>query len=753
MATRESVRASAQARIATATDQIENSLRRVAENNPLAAETDQRRLVARLQAKAQFTREEATVLARGIAAIAAPGAEKAGPEQVYGATIDFVGSAFLERGVRAAQAVARIAFRDGRALGTGFMVSPRLLLTNNHVIGNAGAAAALCAEFDYEAGLDDRQREATRYGFDPAAFFETAPRDDLDFTLIAIGPKLSGPKPLAAFGWCPLSASPDKHALGEVANIVQHPDGRLKEVVLRENRLVARLDTVLHYVADTEPGSSGSPVFNNEWRVIALHHWGGPWRQTRDGAGRRLATEVNEGIRTSAIVQDLSRRLLRLQGPQRALLEQLLTMGESRESPAGDSAPPDGGGDGPRIGGDGTLTWRVPIEISVRMPSLAPPPPPPPQPAAIAPSGQERAARPGGNYEARPGYKPRFIPGHVVDLPALSAALRKDAAKNRLAESGDDPFELKYNHFSIVMHRRRRLAIYTACNIDGENAKMVNRDTGEVTPLEPGDARLEALAEAAEAAGAEASEVWAEDPRIAPDEQTDQSLYDAQEVPGYPDRKSMARIARMFQRGHLVRRLDPAWGADSTALKAEADTFHFTNCAPQLGFFNQGTAASLRIRGTGGGKLWRAVENHVLRNAVAETQRVVSFTGPIFDEDKDWLWRQDIKVPLRFWKLVVWAEGGALRSLAMIADQERLLRALEGLPEAKWESGAEAFDELDEVEDFLSTVRDLQRLTGLTFDEAVQAGDIRQGESARRARTTDDVPLVRTRRPGKPRRR
>jgi endonuclease G, mitochondrial len=80
---------------------------------------------------------------------------------------------------------------------------------------------------------------------------------------------------------------PVSHSLGEVANIVQHPDGRLKEVVLRENRLVARLDTVLHYVADTEPGSSGSPVFNNQWQAIALHHWGGPWRQKATIGGSR----------------------------------------------------------------------------------------------------------------------------------------------------------------------------------------------------------------------------------------------------------------------------------------------------------------------------------------------------------------------------------------------------------------------------------------------------------------------------------
>jgi endonuclease G len=49
------------------------------------------------------------------------------------------------------------------------------------------------------------------------------------------------------------------------------------------------------------------------------------------------------------------------------------------------------------------------------------------------------------------------------------------------------------------------------------------------------------------------------------------------------------RTARMLQKGHIVLRGDPAWGTDDEALGAENDTFHYTNTAPQLGFFNQGS--------------------------------------------------------------------------------------------------------------------------------------------------------------------
>ncbi len=437
MAISKRIEASARARLTQAADQIDNTLLRVAENNPLGAEQDTDRLVARLQAKAALTRDEATVMARGIEALTRTDAPKGGEERVYGSTIDFVSSVFLDRGAAACRAVARVAFRDGRAQGSGFLVSPRLFLTNHHVIGSAAAAASFCAEFDYELDRNDRQRDASRFAFDPAGFFETDERDDLDFTLIAIGERLSGPKRLSAFGWCPLSGAGDKHALGEVANIVQHPDGRLKEVVLRENRLVSRLDTVLHYVADTEPGSSGSPVFNNEWRVIALHHWGGPWRQTADDKGKPVPREVNEGIRISAIVKDLARRAPRMVAARRSLLDAAMQAGEAVEEPGlpPSAAAPD---DAPmaRLSADGTITWRLPIEISVRLPSLTPPAPmaapPMAAPPVIAPDpapAVERASKkPNPDYGGRPGYKPKFIAGHVIELPALSATLARGGA-------------------------------------------------------------------------------------------------------------------------------------------------------------------------------------------------------------------------------------------------------------------------------------------------------------------------------------
>lgn len=735
-----SIERAARARIQGNKPQISHSLEMVRQGVPLKAEPEPARLVERLQKKMPITREVATALANDVTDGKREVISRA--ERIYGKTIDFVGVSFLERGYVSARAVGRVAFRSGQGLGSGFLISDRLFITNNHVIASARDAAGLAIEFDYERDKRGQVLGITRFAFDPGLFFYTNHENKLDFTVIGVGSRIDGNKNLSAFGWCQLSGTDNKHALGECANIVQHPDGRYKEVVLRENRLVSRLDTVLHYVADTEPGSSGSPVFNNEWLVIALHHWGGPWRQTKDDSGKAIPLEVNEGIRASAIVNDLKARLPSFAPAQRELVRKALPGGESQDPPRAVVAAPDSAptsGNGPRIAADGTATWHIPLELSVRLPGWAQASATAPDPgvaasaAAIAPiddAGAGEASAPDDDYDARSGYRPAFIGGHTVPLPRLTDAIAADAAPN--LQGDDDEVELKYHHFSVVMNRKRRLAFFTASNIDGKKAKKVDRDTGAVSPLLPKDVGHESRE------GAEASETWYVDPRIDEDEQTNQALYDKQKVAGFPTNSS-GRLARMLQRGHLVRRMDPAWGTDRQALDADADTFHFTNCTPQLGFFNMGSAKKLNLRKSGGGQLWRALEDHVLGGAVADKSRVSCFTGPVFGT-KDPKFR-DLRVPMRFWKIAVWAEGGKLRSLAMLANQAPVLKAIGKLPEKAGD--AEALEQLDKVEDFVSTVKDVERLTKLDFGSAVRDADIRKNGGESLVVRKESIPLRR----------
>ncbi len=246
------------------------------------------------------------------------------------------------------------------------------------------------------------------------------------------------------------------------------------------------------------------------------------------------------------------------------------------------------------------------------------------------------------NYGNRKGYDPAFL-GVEVPLPVLSEEQRRNAAKNSMAGPREDPTVLPYHHFSLVMNRRRQLAWYTAVNIDGRKSRKPQRE---------GDR-------------------WYFDPRIAETEQIGDDLY--------------ARNA--LDRGHLVRRLDPAWGGAAEALKANNDTFHFTNCSPQHARFNQND------------ETWQGIENFLLNQATEERKKLTVFTGPVLTED-DPLYR-GVRLPVRFWKIAAFVKAdGALSVSAYVLDQEELV------------GGLERFD----PDTFQVTIEEIVERTGLDFN-------------------------------------
>ncbi len=198
---------------------------------------------------------------------------------------DFLPARFLVDGASRSNAVCRIV--TSTSLGTGFLIGRSFLMTNNHVLKTREIAEKSIAEFGYEEGED-----ITRVPIEPNRLFITD--DNLDFTIVACdGRNISDIEPI------PLLRNPSTVTRNERVNIVQHPKGLPKKVAIHDNKVIRIKDKVVHYHTDTEPGSSGSPVFNNEWDLVALHHAG--WSV---GGG----SSTNEGIRISAIVSHLLRR-------------------------------------------------------------------------------------------------------------------------------------------------------------------------------------------------------------------------------------------------------------------------------------------------------------------------------------------------------------------------------------------------------------------------------------------------------------
>ena len=97
----------------------------------------------------------------------------------------------------------------------------------------------------------------------------------------------------------PLRFSARKPYVDQAANILQYPQGNALQVALRYNAIVRVDDERFYYVSDTDFGSSGSPVFDDDWLVIGLHRAG-----IADSDNHPLK-HANQGIPITAILPRL----------------------------------------------------------------------------------------------------------------------------------------------------------------------------------------------------------------------------------------------------------------------------------------------------------------------------------------------------------------------------------------------------------------------------------------------------------------
>jgi endonuclease G len=304
---------------------------------------------------------------------------------------------YLALAQRAVKAVGRILIQSGNGsllgYGTGFMISPSLLLTNWHVLGTAADAHFSEIEFNFQEDVDRRLMASTRFALDPDTFFFSDRA--LDYCVVAVKRQSFDGTPLAEFGWLPLVAELGKVLIGEELNIIQHPGGERKQLALRDNLLVDILDNFLHYETDTSPGSSGSPVFNEQWEVVALHHSGVPRRDPQDRSKILLRNGQiwrsraddddidwisNEGVRVSRIVTHLQQAVFT--GIQANLRDQAI-MGRDLESVLPKTLNPSASKEtlphhGHRVHEsmssqqDGTISLTIPITVTVKIGDVTP---------------------------------------------------------------------------------------------------------------------------------------------------------------------------------------------------------------------------------------------------------------------------------------------------------------------------------------------------------------------------------------------
>ena len=278
--------------------------------------------------------------------------------------------------------------------------------------------------------------------------------------------------------------------------------------------------------------------------------------------------------------------------------------------------------------------------------------------AATTPEPEGRVAV--SDLDGRPGYSETFLgKGKLkVALPTLSSGLAAQAAVVQDQARGTRRFVLPYTHFSVVMHALRRFAIFTAVNIDGALTHKIKRS----------------------------KDLWSFDPRLPDDNQVGNFLYTNNDL----------------DRGHLVRRLDPAWGRDlAEAKQAEVDTFFFTNSTPQHAQFNQ--------------HLWLELEDHLLERADTLDFKACVFTGPVFDDDDKPF--RGVQLPEAYWKVVamVHAERKALSATAYVVSQTDLLTNIEFV--------------FGQFKTYQVPIHRIEALTGLRFGRLKDFDPMRQQES------------------------
>lgn len=268
-----------------------------------------------------------------------------GQERVIGRP-DFEPGAFLEIGLAVGRAVCLIELKDrvSRTLsrGTGFLVAPGVMMTNNHVLMSKEDARASTITFDYRNDPYGKAKPTTVFRLNPDVLFETD--RDHDCTVVSVGDRVAGSFAIDEFGWLPLVGVEGKIEVGDPVNIIQHPSGEPMQWVVRDNRLLALPEIAgerdpkmyAHYEADTMPGSSGAPAMSRLWEVIALHHQavpdvdangnvldvdGQPYTGSDDA---RVKWVGNEGIRVTALVRLLSERRKAARGEQARALDSVL---------------------------------------------------------------------------------------------------------------------------------------------------------------------------------------------------------------------------------------------------------------------------------------------------------------------------------------------------------------------------------------------------------------------------------------------
>lgn len=592
--------------------------------------------------------------------------------------------------------------------GTGFVVGDGLIMTNRHVaeiFGKGLGTRALAFRSGMHAGIDFVRDGSTADGptFNVTRVVMIHPYWDM--ALLAVE-GLGGVKPLqlsvmdaydlaqrkiAVVGYPSYDprndAGEQQDLFGNVYGVKRLQPGELGKGTATES-FEKQVKAATHDCS-TLCGNSGSAVLDLETGDVLALHFGGVYHDTNYGVPAfQLAKDqrvVDAGVRFAGTTGGSNTwgawwRRADSGSPEAALAPD----GDGPAAPARPASPPVVAPQAASVDGD-AIDVEVPIRIRISVgdhrvlgaASAIAPQPAPPGAADV----QEAMREPWheANYGSRKGYQSNFLNARgskPLDVPMPTAKVPSALAKTR---SGGT--ELKYQNFSICMHAKRRLALIAASNVTKE-ARLRNPEDGRdytrkgLSGLGPND-----------------TEKWYIDDRLDP-------KYQLPDVFFNKDRKA-------FDKGHIVRREDVAWGKTYDELRrGNGDSYHVTNCSPQVAPFNQSAR---------GEDNWGDLENVVLKEA--RTERLCVFAGPVLD-DRDRVFHGVgdggvpilARIPLRFWKVVVARVDNKLAAFGFVLEQD--------LSDVAFE-----FVVPPEFVPYMYPLKEIETMTGVVFHKDILKAD------------------------------
>lgn len=607
--------------------------------------------------------------------------------------------------------IGRIVIKENNkriGYATGFMVSDRLLLTNWHVFRDAFWAEESEVHFFYEYNASGHPLSPVIFRFDTTKFFNNK---ELDYCFVAVQPTdVTGKVALESIGYLFLDRELGK--IGEVnvekLNIIHHPQGDYKQISIRENLFVDVDETKIYYETDTAQGSSGSPVFNDQWQVVGLHHKSIA-KMSDDGENyldkddqiipiidnkidvTRVVWLRNEGMRISVVLNHLLEKnqnneiveSIAVPPPQENLNFAVNSSDRAFENDNSNN-----------MNNSKNININIPasalssensIEISLSSKKLnaqnnAPTIPAISSPAAnrmdeflleVAKAEKEQ----GMDFSKCSGYDPDFL-GKNIPLPQPKAEIINQAARLK-----NNKIELKYFKYSVIFNAVTKMPMISAINVEGDATKRLDNS--------------------------KRSDNWLRDKRIDIECQLTDKFY----------------ARSKFDKGHMSRFEDANWDeSEADALRNGIYTCFYTNACPQVVALNRG------------GGVWGKLEKQILEKGIKKESgnlaRMTVFNGPIFNDTKDRVFK-GVRIPMEYFKVVLWLnDSQELRATAFKLTQETLVNHIQ-FDESMRLDEEEALDIHKNIDfdEYQCSIRSLSSLTKIDFEHLEQFDTFIQNNS------------------------